>query len=549
MTFDWLNHTALQIVKGIGKTIGDTQSIEIDPVIVNLMGGQFTLQEFTPNIPSVKNGGVWAESPINDGRQLLAAPVANVTEKITCLISGTGAGDTAGALVSLGQMVTDCRNFWQTYVQINPVYLKWQVQCGAGPQYALLYDIEIAPTYLAADVPTIRVDITLEREPYWRPLPPGGNPKQWTYEGVLHQAFSKSVASLATGTNHLVVATLKNECAWVNRTTLPVTNKNFFDIPAASIAGDAPALVEVFLNNTADFVNYYIGLSTKPTTVFTSQRCLDFNACDAALGTDATTAADTGAPNQFSTGTALRGSVSFATVATTAMRFEWRGDNLSQPDIGDTLTRGRYAVLLRCRQNGGTLGDIKMLLKYGFGVGAAGPGPGITTEVSPTLQAGAGNTTSWPITYMGILEIPTFDRASGDDSGGGLYAGTGSKDFMIDIWARRTAGAGVLYVADMFLLPIDEYAAQLIVNDPAGNDFAYLDNTGYFGHGDTRDILTLGGINNNNEIRGTALMLDPSVSNRIHILGYAADGTSKVQGNDINVKLNIIPRWSGIRFE
>lgn len=544
MTFDWMNHTALQIVKGIGKTPGDTGSAEINPVIVNLMGGQITLQDFTPNIPAVKNSGVWAESPITDGRQLLAAPVGNVTEKISVLIKGSSANETLGVLSSLNQMVTDCRNYWQSYVQIDPVFLKWQVQCGAGPQYALLYDIELAPTFLSSDNPSIRVDISLEREPYWRPLPPGANPKQWTYEGVLKQTFNSSVATLVSGV-HLVTSTIKNFLSWTDRAT--PSNLNYIDVPAASIAGDAPALVMMSVQS-ADFINYYAGVSTKPITVgtSTSQRCLDFNACDAALGTDATTAADTGAPSQFSTGTALRGSVSYAT-ATDQRRFQWRGNNLSQPTISDSITRGRYAALLRCRQNGGALADIKMYLKYGFSTSLS---PGQTTEVSPTLQAGAGNTTAWPITYMGIIECPIYDRASVDDTGLGLYRDTTSKDYMIELWSRRTAGVGVLYVADLFLLPIDEYAAQMIMNDGSLSSIATLDNTGYYGHGDTRDILTIGGINNFNELRGTAFMLDPAQNNRIHILGYDASGVSIIQsGNSTTVRLNIIPRWSGIRTE
>lgn len=547
MAFDWLNHLALQLVKGIGKTPGDTNSAEIDPVIVNLMGGQITLQDFTPNIPAIKNSGVWSESPITDGRQLLAAPVQNVTEKISILIKGTGSTDTMGMLASLGQMATDCRNFWQSYVQINPVYLKWQVQCGAGPQYALLYAIELAPTYLASDTPTIRVDITLEREPYWRPLLPGANPKQWTVEGVRRQAYNTSVADPFT--NALVTGTLKNTLGFTNRTSAPV-RQNYVDIPASSIAGDAPALTMIEVDST-DSVNFYLGLSTKPFTMKDRsggtliQRCIDFNACDAALGTDATTAADTGAPNQFGAGTLLRGSVSYAT-ATDSRRFQWRGNNAGQPAIGNTITRGRFAALLRCRQNGGALADIKMYLKYGFSSTTA---PAQTTEVSPTLQAGAGNTTSWPITYMGILECPVFDRAQTDINGNGLYFDNLNKDFVIEIWSRRTAGVGVLYVADLFLLPIDESSAQLLEFDASGGDKGVLDNTGYMGHGDTRDIFTVNGINDNVELRGTTLLLDPSVDNRIHVLGYNSSGLSVIQGADINIRVNIIPRWSGIRTE
>ena len=90
---DWLNHKALQIIKGLPQVPGDQFSAEAKLTIFDLMSGTVSLDpedEWSPQIAPVKNGGVWTESPISDGRRLLAAPAGNVIEKITILISGSG---------------------------------------------------------------------------------------------------------------------------------------------------------------------------------------------------------------------------------------------------------------------------------------------------------------------------------------------------------------------------------------------------------------------------------------------------------------------------
>lgn len=132
----WLDHKQLMIIKGIGKTPGDIYSAENDPVIVNLMSGIITLDQngWSPEIAQVKSGGVWVDSPLSDGRELLAAAAGNVIEKMTVIIADSSYLSVMKALSGLNQMANDCRDYWQTEYQIDPVYLAWWAGCGVGTQ-------------------------------------------------------------------------------------------------------------------------------------------------------------------------------------------------------------------------------------------------------------------------------------------------------------------------------------------------------------------------------------------------------------------------------
>src|SRR5205085_11503876 len=100
--------------------------------------------------------------------------------------------------------------------------------------------------------------------------------------------------------------------------------------------------------------------------------------------------------------------------------------------------RGRYMAWIRARQDGGTAGQITMFLQYGY-TKASWRTIGTT---SPSVTAligtgGAGNTTEWPIHYMGTIDFPVDGRAP-IDTDGKLQTGTNG---VITLWAARSAGA------------------------------------------------------------------------------------------------------------
>jgi len=139
-----LNHQELFLVRGVGPTPGDTVSAEQPLTVVNLLDVEagFSLENWSPNIPSLKSGGVWADSPITDGRTLIAGVNTNVIETIVVTLTGATIPDYASQFAKLQQVAQDARNFQDTFGQIEPVYIRWWANCAPGPPFALIYYIE-----------------------------------------------------------------------------------------------------------------------------------------------------------------------------------------------------------------------------------------------------------------------------------------------------------------------------------------------------------------------------------------------------------------------
>lgn len=550
-------HQELFLVKGVQKAIGDTQSAEQGVTSINLMDvNGFALDPvdgWQSSLPGLKAGGVWADSTVSDGRLLVSGADSNVTETMNLHIS---TGDTLTLfqqITRLHRFIADCRQMWTTFSQIEPVFLQWWALGAPGRQYALVYNIDIAIDYPDVSQGAM-ADITLsiEREPYWRALPPGANPKVWTFESR-KQAYSSGDLGLVTGTtNHLVYdATVHNETTWADNTN-PTTN-NYIDIAASLIPGDAEALVEMAISATPTAASYnvtdiYIARCTKPLTYpdridsDTVYRRNTLNANDASTGTDTTLAADAGSAE------GQRAQITFAT-ATNVMRLEWN----SNQDVGYTNWAGRYAVFVRARQNGGSANQILMQLYRSGGSGV--DDISVTEQVYAELRAGAGATDAWPLTYLGEVTIPPQERVNVSPDGTGLAANSNSP-LAFYLYAERTTGAGVLYVSDLIFVPVDEECALLRddVRIATSSRIAVVDNTGYFAHGGQTPVALVnatspGTIDRYIELRGQDITLKPGVANRLYFLN-----TGEISGSDVSdvdctlaVRLNIIPRWRGVR--
>lgn len=563
-----LDHQMLKIVKGVGKTPGDDLSAEADPIVIDLLdsGSGISLDltgGWEPNIPSLKNGGLWADSGVSDGRTLISGQNTNVVETIRLIVSSATTEVYAAKFAALQRMVQDCRAFLDEFGQIEPVYLAWWADDAPGPQYALIYNIDMDVVFEDSDDAQTTITLSIEREYGWRGIHPGGNPKQWTIEsrgGV----FNASNCGLLDATDNLITASLENVTEWSSNVVQ--TLKNYLDIPGDLIPGDLPALVSVVTSMNASGLHGTLSISrsTKPTslparnvTVSTEYQYNDLTAAvvpAGSLGTDTSLATDTGgtlyAP---ASANRRRAEVSFATLATDAQRLGW-GNSASRPLIGINSFRGRYMAFLRARQNGGALGNILMSLLYGVN-SATLTALTRTTEVSPTLQAGAGDTTSWPITYMGVISLPPDQKAIVNADGKGLYVAPQSDaDFSIRLYARRVVAAGVLYVADLLLIPIDE--ASVIISALANTaESLVYDTTGYFRRGSSEGYAMrttqIAGTTKTNSIASLAgddLFLMPKTNNRLYFFGYSATNESHIPAADaFDVYVNIVPRWSGIR--
>jgi hypothetical protein len=572
MAAGWLNHLQLMIVKGIGKTPTDNLSIENDPVNVNLLSGIISLSEWSPNIPAVKNGGVWSDSPINDGRQLQVAASGNVIEKMSINITSTGYNSVMGALSSLNQMALDCRDFWQSKSQIDPVYLMWYVSCGAGPQYALLYNIEIAPEYLDSPTPAIRASITLEREPFWRGIPPGANPKLWTFYVNKVQPNTTNV-DFVSQTNDLVYnAAVPNRFEWDTAYANP-TSKNYVDIPASLIPGDAPALMQLIVRNrlwnSNSMYNIYAARSTTPITKkdrtgATVLQTNTLNAGDAEAPANWTKTLDATC-GCIGNGSAVNKYIGANAALATGTYVDFaRWSRIGTVRIIDpNLLTGTFAVFLRCKQLNGATGDVQVRVSVlEFYSSFKGDYYNMPLRTGAIVDCD----NRFDMLYLGTVTLPLAGDIGGGNDGRGLYTftktgGDGSFAIGFDLKQNNVAARSLQFL-DMTFLPIGEALVQMQGGFGALNAFNVLDNTGYITHGEN-DPTARNWVQNATDLnldcaieaRGPSLTLVPNVNNRLFFIQQRRDAATSetysapqtAGNNDMEVKIDIVPRWSGIR--
>jgi hypothetical protein len=227
-----------------------------------------------------------------------------------------------------------------------------------------------------------------------------------TEDGVLSQTEgdyqvyvnTRSIAS-ATVTNrmeHLVAGALENS----------YNTKNFLDIPAASIPGDAPALCMIVTDIQADTFRpktIYIARDTKPDLDFIqpsgyTNKFFDFPmfaAGDAGWMTAwATTQAKTSGTGLLSNGSDATRYVVLVTPGTGALAddaiLEWGSENAILDEDSDLLyhtmgLRGKYVVFMRNNVQTGSGSDIQVYLRFIFDV-----------ETNSNGIAGIGNVVNLP---------------------------------------------------------------------------------------------------------------------------------------------------------
>lgn len=551
-----LNHQQLLIIKGVGippknNTNFEAAVINLDLLHQNAQG--YSLLDWTPNIPSLKSGGVWADSPINDGRALVAGVNANVTETITVRLTGADCKAWAAQFGILSRMIQDIRLFSDAQYQIEPVYLQWWAAGAPGPQYAIIFNIDLKVTYLDSPTTQAEIILSIEREFGWRGVHPGGSPMEWTayFNNRQWQVAFGDITGSTSPNQGIAIENLENKSEFSDAAFTTLGANNGMAIPAASIPGDLPALASLYFAGSGSRTFFWVGRKTaNPSQTFGGNAIppnATFNGSDGTLGVNATLANDTGAVKAAGSGTAQRVEISFAT-ATNQLRLT--------TDSGNALGHmnrfiGQWMVFLRCRLTATNPTDVTMYLRYGKVIASDSDGIKLPS-VNPQVIAGAGNTTAWGLTYMGLIRCPIennnkamVNTGSGGDSFYGL-AGA-AVDFKIGLFATRTAGAGLLYISDLILIPIDECAFTLQPADAAADQTLLVDNTGYMTHGApglfAGQIASTGKLS---EYRGAEITLKPNVPNYLYFLN--ADNSLQSRATDTySPVVNIVPRWMGIR--
>ncbi len=571
---DWLSHKQLQIIKGVAATPGDTYTAENPLQVVNLMGGKITLDDWSPNIPAIKGGGVWASSPISDGRQLLAAPVGNVTEKMSIIISDSSHLGVQQQLTALNQMVGNCRDYWQSEYQIDPVYLMWYASCGTGPQYALIYNIELAPEYQASPAPTLRVSVTIEREPAWRWIPPGANPKMWAYEvNLSNPQFNYNVASLVSFTNDLINTTVQNKHEWVAAAYgLQITpiSKNYLEISAAQVPGDAPALLQVSMRGASTpFATVMMARSSKEYSGVDHLGVQRANALILNAGDGNTASVITKTLGAAATGLISNGSsVNYYYGQRTATGIDanyvtavgWGGaTGVNGIKLDRQFFRGTFAVFCRATNNSGAgvLTDMKMrVFIEEFEDNATQYSNSITMPEVYVPLTGTGNPGN-QLSYMGTVTIPFSDRAVVSPLGYGIQLQEANSNIRISLQLKYEVATAnrIFRMLDLIFIPIDEGMIQIVTpqNTTGGTPTLLLDNTGYLNRGDVEQAAKVYTTNANSggigiEVRGQAVTLLPGIAQRLYFLMTEYVTIAESQQTDVaTIGLNIVPRSYGIR--
>lgn len=549
-------HAVLKIVNGIQKTPSDTSSAEQGLDEINLLDPSgFSVDSYAMKIPALKSGTVYADSPLTDGRTLIAGVLGNVSETLRVTLTAASIAQMTALLSKLGRFKQNCNNFWDTFGQIEPVYIKHQIVGEPGPRYALLYDIDIAiePPF-DPSVATRDLTIVIEREYGWRGIAPGDNPKRWYIENVaVGQNWNTGTADLSTGDNHLASTTLANKLEF--GTVNSFSTKNHIDVDGSLIPGDLPALVCLTVKQivTGDAAhNLFIGKDSKPLTLTNRDsgnqypRYNTFAAAAGTMGADTSLATDSdGIIYNPTSANARRARISFATDATIAPpRVTWAASTLAQTV---DLLRGRYAVFLRARQNNGVSGNTSIVVEFYEGAGALS-----SYTILPIVATGV------QLHYVGVVGIPVNNRQFVGINGQGLYnPGTGSGAAVdIRLYASRSTGVATLDIFDLVFMPIDEGSIEIVptVGISSSDQRIIYDNTGYFSHGYTEsvaEVRNLNGANLDNQVvceqRGSNIELTPGVNNRLYFLMRHPTTNNSPPQATMQVRLNIVPRWSGLR--
>lgn len=530
-----------------------------------------------PQMPTLKDGGVWAESSTSTGRTLIAGSDGNVTESMR-LVVGTGEAATlARYIVKLNRFIELAREHWTTFYQTFPVYLKWKATCGAGFQYALIYNIDATIEFPGTNNSGV-VDATLsiEREPYWRALPPGANPKRYALDKAGTPMTNLNDQLIASNAGHFKTQIISNKQEWSPtalglQTTL--LSQNFVDIAAADVPGDAPALAEFGISTTGlSLRKLYVSKSTKPTSgisASTGSATTRYNnyvlaAGDAGVNlgakVDVSASPTVGLISNGSSTLFYNYQYTVPLATTTFTPFltwgrQYTGDLLN---LDRTLMSGKFALFVRAAVTtvGAADGDVVLkVVVEEYEDSATQVLAAITTADDIAVQTSG---LYLELHYAGVITIPFEGKRNTGISGFGRQIRNTLGDFRIRIEGKNTSGANrLIMISDLIMMPIDDDAIRLTLpyetTGAAGT--AVYDATGYFDLGNPNGVvksyisqpnLAVGG-----EIDGGIITLAPGKDQRLYFLMdmlTSTDGSSQSPANQAaTVALNIVPRWRGIR--
>lgn len=566
----------IKIQAGIPKTFGDTNSAE-QGIIASLSftGGEHEIavdpnNGYIPKFAQAKSG-VWSDNENLDGRILHGQNDQNVVEDMIGYVTANTVGDLGLVMGDIFRIQALIRDFWQTENQIEPVYLNVWFLDAPGPQFALLYMMDVVEEIDRDDILSRKLTFTIEREPFWRPLPPGSNPKLWSFERlgqIAGRDYDLSDLELVGGTRHLFSQTgLRNVCEHTPAgTATTILTQNWVDIDKSLIAGDAPALACIGLKADVDAVTrFYLGVSHLPETIKdesggTINQFASLNAGDAA-GITQTTDNTCGLVSARGAGGNLIGTITLAASASDIA--EWDGADIP---LTLQLLRGHWMCFIRGGYDSTTQDLVSAQLDIKVPSTLSSGGVEETHTVGIVNLPGA---SGWPLatclfgmTYLGEFRLPLGAGANVTKEGTGIYVGERQTEADIEfqvIFTNNDVSTRIISFIDIMFIPISDSTSFTIGLFDTSHS-AIVDQTGYLSHGKNNSIgqtsvddVSLDDIIFQNELRGNGVKLIPGQDNRIYLM---SNRIITIGSTDIDifssqieheVYVNIIPRWRGVR--
>lgn len=107
---------------------------------VDFLKGVFRLNTWPPKIAQAKGGGTWQDSPLVEGRRLVARVRGNVVEEYDFQVVGDAEDVMDREVQNFRRLLEKAVNYWTTDWQDEPVWFEVRGECETNTRYAVIHD-------------------------------------------------------------------------------------------------------------------------------------------------------------------------------------------------------------------------------------------------------------------------------------------------------------------------------------------------------------------------------------------------------------------------
>lgn len=494
-------------------------------------------------------------SVLSDGRVPYLYSDGAVEETIELVLVGASLTDYSKQVSRLWLFRDRARAYYEEEVNPYPVYLEVRMEGERYSRYSLITNIEITVEHdppSRSTSPSGIITLQVTRDVHWYGVPPLWNPISWVK--LKDDTFPKTAdLSLYSDSTHLFNETITNHY-------ISATTRNYVDVPADDIPGDAPCDVMLLVETDSAMDEIIVARVAKPSLNdedgtprhrfynFAAYRGYDFVGTPGLIGTT-------------STGYGL-GASEYVYRFDGDRTLVWGVEDALIDKLDVNLLAGRFMVFARGRM-GTTNTDVSVTLELhqqGY----------YTVAVFEDIAIpNGGDTGIVQMDYLGEMVIPIVGKGLSHYDGRGLYVVPDDpvnyvEAFSIHFKVTGATGTDYYDLIDLVLIPIDESVIRITQGDPGAapgaNRRFVLDGTGYINRDKTTPLMegaviaasgaeageyTQGDIS----LTGQRLTLKPGVVNSLFFFGssqYSGGGSNIHAQADFEVYVNLVPKWYGL---